>query len=68
MLQERRSYANDKDLDSVVCSHCGSVNVIKYGKSKAVRDISGKNVKALSGIPTVQLPFAPSCLSVNGLS
>ena len=32
--RERRSYANDKDLDSVVCPHCGSIKAIKYGKSK----------------------------------
>jgi transposase-like protein len=32
--RERRSYANDKDLDTVVCPHCGSIKVIKYGKSK----------------------------------
>lgn len=31
--REHRSYANDKDLDTVVCPHCGSVKVIKYGKS-----------------------------------
>ena len=29
--REHRSYANDKDLDTVVCPHCGSVKVIKYG-------------------------------------
>lgn len=32
--RERRSYANNKDLDTVVCPHCGSVKAIKYGKSK----------------------------------
>ena len=32
--RERRSYANNKDLDTVVCPHCGSVKVVKYGKSK----------------------------------
>ena len=31
--REHRSYANDKDLDTVVCPHCGSVKVVKYGKS-----------------------------------
>ena len=29
--RERRSYANSKDLDTIVCSHCGSVKVIKNG-------------------------------------
>ena len=29
--REHRSYANDKDLDTVVCPHCGSVKSIKYG-------------------------------------
>ena len=29
--REHRSYANDKDLDTVVCSHCGSVKSIKHG-------------------------------------
>ena len=32
--RERRSYANSKDVDTVVCPHCGSIKVIKYGKSK----------------------------------
>ena len=32
--RERRSYANDKGLDAVVCPHCGSIKAIKYGKSK----------------------------------
>ena len=29
--REHRSYANDKDLDTVVCPHCGSVKSIKHG-------------------------------------
>ena len=29
--REHRSYANDKDLDAVVCPHCGSVKSIKHG-------------------------------------
>lgn len=29
--REHRSYANNTDLDTVVCSHCGSVKVIKNG-------------------------------------
>ena len=29
--REHRSYANDKDLDAVVCPHCGSVKSIKNG-------------------------------------
>ena len=29
--REHRSYANDKDLDTVVCPHCGSVKSIKNG-------------------------------------
>ena len=31
--RERRSYAHNQDLDTVVCHHCGSVKVVKYGKS-----------------------------------
>ena len=27
--REHRSYVNNKDVDTVVCSHCGSVKVIK---------------------------------------
>lgn len=37
-------------------------------RAKADRDISARIVTALSGIPTAQLPFAPSCLLVCGLS
>ena len=29
--REHRSYANDKELDTVVCPHCGSVKSIKNG-------------------------------------
>ena len=29
--REHRSYTNNKDLDAVVCPHCGSVKVIKNG-------------------------------------
>ena len=29
--REHRSYANEKDLDTVVCPHCGSVKSIKHG-------------------------------------
>ena len=29
--RERRSYANSKDLDTIVCPHCSSVKVIKNG-------------------------------------
>ena len=29
--REHRSYANDKELDAVVCPHCGSVKSIKHG-------------------------------------
>ncbi len=29
--REHRSYANDKDLNTVVCPHCGSVKSIKHG-------------------------------------
>ena len=29
--REHRSYSNNKDLDAVVCPHCGSVKVIKNG-------------------------------------
>lgn len=29
--REHRSYANDKDLDTVVCPHCDSVKSIKHG-------------------------------------
>lgn len=29
--REHRNYANSKDLDTVVCPHCGSVKVIKNG-------------------------------------
>ena len=29
--REHRSYANDKDLHTVVCPHCGSVKSIKHG-------------------------------------
>lgn len=29
--REHRSYANDKDMDTVVCPHCGSVKSIKHG-------------------------------------
>ena len=32
--REHRSYATNKDVDTVVCPHCGSVKSIKYGKSK----------------------------------
>ena len=32
--RERRSYAKGKELDTVVCPHCGSVKVVKYGTSK----------------------------------
>ena len=28
--REHRSYANDKDLDAVVCPHCGSIKSIKH--------------------------------------
>ena len=27
--REHRSYVNNKDVDTVVCPHCGSVKVIK---------------------------------------
>lgn len=30
--REHRSYANNTDLDTVVCPHCGSIKVIKHGK------------------------------------
>ena len=30
--RERRSYAQNQDLDTVVCPHCGSIKVIKHGK------------------------------------
>lgn len=29
--REHRSYSNNEDLDTVVCPHCGSINVIKNG-------------------------------------
>ena len=29
--REHRSYANNEDLDTVICPHCGSVKVIKHG-------------------------------------
>ena len=29
--REHRSYSNNKDLDAVVCPHCGSVKSTKYG-------------------------------------
>ena len=29
--REHRSYSNNKDLDTVVCPHCGSVESIKNG-------------------------------------
>ena len=38
--KEHRSYVNGKDLDTVVCPHCGSVKVIKYGT------ITGKHKKS----------------------
>lgn len=36
-FRERRSYANDKDLDTVVCPHCSSVKVFRNGTSKGRR-------------------------------
>ena len=63
--RERRSYAQNQDLDTVVCPHCGSSST---EKEIADRDISARIVKRHLEIPTAQLPFAPKCLLANGLS
>ena len=37
--REHRSYANNKDVDTVVCPHCCSVKVIKYGITQQTSDM-----------------------------
>ena len=48
--REHRSYANNKNLDTVVCPHCDSGKSIKNGKKTEDRDISAKVVVGLSEI------------------
>ena len=47
--REHRSYANSKDVDTVVCPHCGSVKVIKYGKSNGRQRYLCKNCEKTFG-------------------
>ena len=47
--REHRSYANNKDVDTVVCPHCGSVKVIKYGKSNGRQRYLCKNCEKTFG-------------------
>ena len=47
--REHRSYANSKDVDTVVCHHCGPVKVIKYGKSNGRQRYLCKNCEKTFG-------------------
>lgn len=47
--REHRSYAHKQDLDTVVCPHCGSVKVSKYGKSKGRQRYRCKDCKSTFG-------------------
>lgn len=47
--REHKSYANNKDVDTVVCPHCGSVKVIKYGKSNGRQRYLCKNCEKTFG-------------------
>ena len=47
--RERRSYAHNQDLDAVVCPHCGSVKVVKYGTRKGRQRYLCKDCKKTFG-------------------
>ena len=62
--REHRSYANNKDVDTVVCPHCGSVKVIKYGKSNGRQRYLCKNCEKTFGDTNGTVAFR-SKLSVS---
>lgn len=62
--REHRSYANNKDVDTVVCPHCGSIKVIKYGKSNGRQRYLCKNCEKTFGDTNGTVAFR-SKLSVS---
>lgn len=62
--REHRSYATNKDVDTVVCPHCGSVKVIKYGTSKGRQRYLCKNCEKTFGDTNGTVAFR-SKLSVS---
>ena len=62
--REHRSYANNKDVDTVVCPHCGSVKIIKYGKSNGRQRYLCKNCEKTFGDTNGTVAFR-SKLSVS---
>ena len=57
--REHRSYANNKDVDTVVCPHCGSVKVIKYGKSNGRQRYLCKNCEKTFGDTHIEQTLVP---------
>ena len=66
--RERRSYAIIKIWMPLSALIVALSRLSSTERAKADRDICVRIAEKHSGIPTVQLLFVPSCLSVNGLS
>lgn len=64
--RERRSYANNQDLDTVVCPICGSVKVIKNGTRNSRQRYFCKDCKKTFGDTNGTVAFR-SKMSILGL-